>query len=185
MPETVLNAPVVPAKLLLPLFFLLVATLPGCGWFFGSDTVLTGYGPESGRMRTIDGQLTRRQVLNAASPYIGSRYRLGGNTPDGIDCSGFTRAVFLRFGHELPRRSRDQAKHGMQIALRDVQPGDLLFFDTHRSGTINHVAIYLGNRELIHASKNHGVIVDNLSSYYYRRFVMAKRVLVSSNTALR
>ncbi len=185
MPDRIRNASVLPARLLMPLFFLLVSTLPGCGWFFGSDTVLTGYGPEPGRMRIIDGQLTRNQVLDAAGPYMGARYRLGGNTPDGIDCSGFTRAVFLRFGHELPRRSRDQAKDGMQVALRDVQPGDLLFFDTQRSGQINHVAIYLGNRELIHASKNYGVIVDNLSSYYYRRFVMAKRVLVSSNTALR
>lgn len=174
-----------PSRLLMPLFFVLVATLPGCGWIFGSDTVLTGYGPEPGRMRTIDGSLTRGEILNAASPYFGARYRLGGNTPDGVDCSGFTRAVFHRFGHELPRRSRDQAKHGRQIALRDVQPGDLLFFDTHRSGHINHVAIYLGNRELIHASKSHGVIVDDLSSYYYRRFVMAKRVLVSSTTAQR
>ncbi len=169
----------------MPLLYLLIATLPGCGWIFGSDTVLTGYGPEAGRMRTIDGQLTRNQILSVASPYMGTRYRLGGNTTDGIDCSGFTCAVFHRFGYSLPRRSRDQARQGMQVPLRDVLPGDLLFFDTTRSGRINHVAIYLGNRELIHASQSHGVIVDNLSSYYYRRFVMAKRVLISSTTAQR
>ncbi|MHC1789336.1 C40 family peptidase [Solidesulfovibrio sp.] len=117
-------------------------------------------------------------ILRLAEPYLGAPYRLGGDTPAGIDCSGLTKAVYARFGCNLPRQSRLQAGLGTAVSPAELVPGDLLFFATDRDVGISHVGIYLGSGRMLHSSpRRGGVGVDRLSgSDYERWFVAARRV---------
>ena len=124
-------------------------------------------------------------LLAEAKTYLGLPYRYGGVTPSkGFDCSGFVRFVFGSFGIDLNRSSGAQAKQGDPIALRDILPGDLLFFNTKgmRKG-ISHVGIYLGDGRCIHASSWGGpgmrcVRLGELASKYFAdRLVSIRRVV--------
>jgi cell wall-associated NlpC family hydrolase len=112
-------------------------------------------------------------VLTTASRYLGTRYRFGGARPDAFDCSGFVRYVFARHGVALPRTAREQAAIGQPVAggLDSLRVGDLLFFATRR-GRAGHVAIYVGEGRIIHASAgSRRVRYDNLSSTRGRWFI--------------
>ena len=100
-----------------------------------------------------------------AKQFLGNPYLYGGTSlTEGADCSGFTQGVFAHFGITTGRSSRDQAEKGREIAISDVQPGDLLFYAS--GGTINHVALYIGGNEVIHASNPTTGIT--ISPYNYR-----------------
>ena len=123
-----------------------------------------------------------RIVANALE-YKGVRYRFGGTTKNGIDCSGI---VFVAFGDEnihLPRVSRDMAKKGRKIAVSKVEKGDLLFFRTsNRRRSINHVGLVVSHKKgqirFVHATTSRGVIVSNLSEKYWKKaFVKATKIL--------
>ena len=123
-------------------------------------------------------------LLDKAEDCLGIPYRRGGASPKGFDCSGFVRFVFGSVGIQLDRSSAAQAKQGEPIALAQIQPGDLLFFNTRgvRKG-ISHVGIYLGQGQFIHASSlrgpgTHCVKVANLAQEYFsRRLVAVRRVV--------
>ncbi|MBH5320525.1 C40 family peptidase [Paenibacillus sp. GSMTC-2017] len=111
---------------------------------------------------------------------IGTNYVYGGTTTKGFDCSGFTSYVFNKMGIELSRRSVDQATQGTKVAKADLQPGDLVFFDTSGkvNGGISHVGIYVGEGKFAHTSTRIGVTIDEIdSSYYKSRFITARRVM--------
>ena len=116
-------------------------------------------------------------VVKVAYAYRGTRYRYGGTSRGGFDCSGFTRHVYAKNGVRLPHSSRAQAAVGTSVSRGQLKEGDLVFFHTTRRG-ISHVGIYAGGGKFIHASSHgRGVRVDNLSDgYYNRRFVRARRV---------
>jgi cell wall-associated NlpC family hydrolase len=127
-------------------------------------------------------------VLESAFSYMGTPYVYGGTTPDGFDCSGFVKYVFKENGIALSRLAREQAQEGKPIHLSDLKPGDLIFFkmqhrtrDNHR---VNHVGLYIGNGQFIHAASNpyaHQIKVDDLeSSRYLARIVEVRRMLESS-----
>ena len=118
------------------------------------------------------------RILQAAAPFLHAPYRLGGDTPAGVDCSGLTRAVFARFGCALPRQSRLQAALGQPVEAGALAPGDLVFFSTDKLVGINHVAIYLGGGRILHSSSRRGgVAVDRLPGTEYARwFVTARRL---------
>ncbi|MCM3635285.1 MULTISPECIES: C40 family peptidase [Paenibacillus] len=110
----------------------------------------------------------------------GTKYKYGGNTTSGFDCSGFVRYIFEKMDVELPRRSADQASEGTKVAKDNLKSGDLVFFDTSGSnnGGITHVGIYIGDGKFAHASTSKGVTIDSLDSSYYKpRYVTARRVL--------
>jgi cell wall-associated NlpC family hydrolase len=113
------------------------------------------------------------QIAATATRYVGTRYRLGGTTPRAFDCSGFVRYVFRRHGVELPRTAREQADvgHLVVVGLDSLRVGDLLFFRTPR-GRASHVAIYLGDGQIIHASSgSRRVRYDDLASPRGRWFI--------------
>lgn len=121
--------------------------------------------------------LPNKVLLDAVDEWYGVRYRSGGNTHSGVDCSGFTVAVYAAaYGLTIPRVSRDQYKTCRKISTTDLQEGDLVFFNTNGRG-VSHVGVYLGNNKFMHASVSRGVMVSDLfESYYMKRFVGAGRI---------
>ncbi|MGN1055118.1 MAG: C40 family peptidase [Comamonas sp.] len=122
-------------------------------------------------------------VIGSAMGMIGIPYRRGGNSAEtGFDCSGFVRAIYKdTLGHLLPRRAADQAKATQKIDKKELQPGDLVFFNTMRRA-FSHVGIYVGDGKFIHApSRGKTVRVESMhSSYWAKRFNGARRVEVAS-----
>ena len=108
---------------------------------------------------------TRTAIVAYAKQFLGNPYVYGGSSlTNGTDCSGFTQGVLANFGITTGRSSRDQANNGREIAIESAQPGDLLFY---ASGTyINHVALYIGGGQVIHASNSTTGII--ISPYNYR-----------------
>ena len=108
--------------------------------------------------------------------WIGTRYRYGGTTRRGIDCSAFVQTMLRdALGIKLPRTTAMQVRLGEAISRDELLPADLVFF---RRRGIRHVGIYLGDGEFIHASSGRGVIISNLTEGYYRRhFWKARRVV--------
>jgi hypothetical protein len=121
--------------------------------------------------------LPNKVLLETVDPWYGVRYRTGGNTKTGVDCSGFTVAVYAAvYGIILPRVSKEQYRISRKISTTELQEGDLLFFNTRGSG-VSHVGVYLGNNKFIHATVSKGVMVNGLfESYYLQRFMGAGRI---------
>jgi cell wall-associated NlpC family hydrolase len=107
----------------------------------------------------------------------GIRYRWGGTSRGGFDCSGFTRYMMAKnLGIKLPHSAHAQAHYGQKIGLNDLKEGDLVFFRTYSRG-ISHVGIYLGDNRFIHAPRTgRSVSVESLTGYYLHRFVTARRL---------
>jgi peptidoglycan endopeptidase LytE len=120
----------------------------------------------------------RQEVVQYAKTFLGTPYRDGGATRDGLDCSGLVMTVYGHFQVPLPRTSLDQSYTGDKVARSSVEPGDLVFFKTTRR-SVGHVGIYIGKGQFIHASTSaRRVRVDDMNSEYFRpRFVMARRVI--------
>lgn len=107
----------------------------------------------------------RVSLVNYACQFIGNRYVWGGTSlTNGVDCSGFTMQVFAKFGIYLPHHSGSQAGYGTSISSSEARPGDLFFYS--KGGSINHVAIYMGNGQVVHASSPKSGI--KISNAFYR-----------------
>lgn len=121
--------------------------------------------------------LPSKPLLENVDEWYGVRYRRAGNTKSGVDCSGFTVAIYASvYGMMLPRISREQYRIARKISTTELQEGDLVFFNTTGRG-VSHVGIYLGNDRFIHASVSKGVMVNSLfENYYLKRFVGAGRI---------
>ncbi len=122
-------------------------------------------------------------ILQFAKKHLHIRYRSGGTSPKGFDCSGFTRFCFSKFGINLPHSSAAQGNVGQAIDAAKAQPGDLIFFKGHRaSGSrIGHVGMItevIGDKiKFIHSAWNGGIRYDYLhADYYQRRFMGVRRV---------
>lgn len=122
-----------------------------------------------------------QQVIRAARSYTGTRYRYGGTTRKGMDCSGLLCTSFQAVDITLPRTSAEQARYGEEVRLSRVEPGDLVFFSERKGGSkVSHVGMVTevngDDVRFIHASTSRGVIEDNLYSDYFQKiFVKAVR----------
>lgn len=121
-------------------------------------------------------QLQDNPLLEHIDEWYGTRYRYGGTTKKGIDCSAFTQAIYLAaFAVSLPRMARDQYRNSRIISATEMKTGDLVFFNT--TGGISHVGIYLQNNKFVHASSSYGVTIsDMFDPYYLRRFIGVGRI---------
>ena len=117
-----------------------------------------------------------QQIEKTAKSKLGKKYKWGGNGPYAYDCSGFTKEVFRLNGINIPRVSKDQAKVGKKISKKNLQKGDLIFFDDKHSSAVSHVGIYLGHGKFIHASHFHKKIVISPFREYRRFFKWGRRL---------
>jgi cell wall-associated NlpC family hydrolase len=133
--------------------------------------------PTENPARHASGRVDTYALTGTAMALRGTRYRDGGNGPDGFDCSGFTQYVFGQHGLALPRDVKNQFGIGQPVIPAEIAPGDLIFFSTVGAGA-SHVGIALGGDAFIHAPSSAGVVrVEHLtSSYWSQRFVGARRV---------
>ncbi|RMD47437.1 MAG: NlpC/P60 family protein [Aquificota bacterium] len=117
------------------------------------------------------------EIVDLAIGLLGIKYRFGGETINGMDCSSFVQKVYKMAGANLPRTARYQAEFGIFVSREDLKPGDLLFFQTYAKFP-SHVGIYVGEGKMIHASSagKRIIISDINKDYYLRHFLYAKRI---------
>ncbi len=109
-------------------------------------------------------------LLAEAQRWLGTAYRYGGTSKQGVDCSGLTLNIFNNaLAIKLPRNSAEQQKYCRNINRQELFVGDLLFFATGGSSRVNHVGMYIGDRKMVHASGSKGVIISGIDEAYYTR----------------
>lgn len=119
------------------------------------------------------------KLLELIESWYGARYKFGGESRQGVDCSGFTRAFMRSYENiNLPRRSEDQYLQCTRIKKKKLRQGDLVFFKTRGAkGGISHVGVYLCNNKFVHAATSSGVMISDLDEDYYKaRFVGGGRI---------
>ena len=122
------------------------------------------------------------QLIEEASENIGTRYRTGGTSKSGFDCSGLMLITYGAFDIKLPRTSREQSSVGTKVSTEEAQKGDLIFFKTNGRSQINHVGMVVevneGEIKFIHSSVSNGVIISSTKERYYQKnFSQINRVL--------
>jgi len=161
-------------KLVYISFFISLFLLTSCG----SSKNINKY-----KSKTVSTKSRTTTIVNDAQSYIGTRYRTGGTTRKGMDCSGLIYTAFNNNGVKMYRTSNDMSKQGKPIKTNDVKKGDLLFFKTSKSSrNINHVGLVTKVNSngiyFIHSTTSKGVMESNLKTNYWNKaFKYAKRVL--------
>lgn len=122
------------------------------------------------------------QLISCASENIGTRYRTGGTSKGGFDCSGLMYSTFGLYNIKLPRSSYEQAEYGVEVKPENAQKGDLIFFKTTKRRQISHVGLVVevkdGEIKFIHSSTSSGVMISSTKEQYYAtRFSQINRVL--------
>jgi cell wall-associated NlpC family hydrolase len=122
-------------------------------------------------------------IIDYAKTFEGTRYKFGGTTNKGMDCSGLVFTAFKKENIALPRISRDMAKRGKRISLPQITEGDLVFFRTNKNKkSINHVGLVVeftgGEVFFIHSTTSRGVIISSLQEGYWKStFVEVRRII--------
>ena len=124
----------------------------------------------------------RKNVVSQALKCKGTKYKYGGRSLKGFDCSGLTTYVMKKVNIDISGSSRTQSKKGKKVAISKAKPGDLVFF-SHRKGQVNHVAIVVKNGksglEVIHSTSSKGVVIQNVSrsNYWKPRMLFARDII--------
>jgi lipoprotein Spr len=118
------------------------------------------------------------ELFSFIDEWYGTRYRLGGTTKSGIDCSALMQLLFASiYNLQLPRTSKEQYRFSKRISLTELQEGDLLFYHTRGRG-VSHVGVYLSNNKFLHAASSGGVMISDMyDPYFVKRFIGAGRIL--------
>lgn len=145
-------------------------------WAFNGDDIVENNGVANGDLVIGDAN----GIVSQAQEYLGVPYVWGGTSPSGFDCSGLVYYVFAQKDIQLERTAQSQFQtNGQLIGKEELQPGDLVFFDTEGAGAATHVGIYAGNNIMIHAPHTGDVVKysDITSSYYTSHYLGAKRII--------
>ena len=135
------------------------------------------------RKTTKKSSTTIDRIVTNALKYKGVKYKFGGTSKRGMDCSGIIYVSYLQENVQLPRVSRDMSKTGKKVSLKNAKKGDLIFFKTSKKGRgINHVGMIISvkknNIRFIHSTTSKGVITSSLSNKYWKNaFVKVNRIL--------
>lgn len=124
----------------------------------------------------VGGSLIREIVLARGEAMLGTDYVFGANGEDAVDCSSLVQRMFRGAGIEVPRTTRELVTEGDEVHLGDLEAGDLLFYRWGPSGL--HVAVYLDDDRILHASSAQGeVVISHLNAAWQRRMIIARRLL--------
>ncbi|UPO90687.1 C40 family peptidase [Niallia sp. Man26] len=116
------------------------------------------------------------KAVKEGKKVIGTKYKWGGTTKAGFDCSGFVNYAFKKAGKSLPRTTADLYKKGQKVSKSKLEKGDMVFFQTYKKGA-SHVGIYIGDNKFIHADSTKGVTITSLSNSYWKsKYYSAKRI---------
>ncbi|NHM33740.1 C40 family peptidase [Neobacillus terrae] len=117
----------------------------------------------------------RSKAVSIARSNLGVRYLWSGRTTKGFDCSGLVTYSFGKAGKTLPRTAAEMYTRGTRVTA--LIPGDLMFYATSGGRKVSHVAIYIGNGQMIHSATSRGVSIEKISnSYWKQKFIGAKRI---------
>ena len=141
------------------------------------ETRVVGMEDFENMVRNLD---VKSRIMDQYADWKGVRYRLGGSTKKGIDCSAFVQRTFReQFGLDLPRSTYEQQEMGKSISRTKLRTGDLVLFRAGSTG--RHVGIYIGNDQFVHASTSSGVTISSMNEpYWKKRYNEARRVLSRS-----
>ncbi len=165
-------------------YLLIIIVLTSCGSSFKNKAVISSKNRTTAKAKTTRNSNFKKikSIVSYAKTFDGTRYKYGGTTRKGMDCSGLVYTSFKKENIILPRTSKTMATQGKAISLKKVNVGDLLFFKTNkRKNVISHVGLVVeikGVIKFIHASTSRGVIISSLDEKYWSKcFVAARRVL--------
>lgn len=163
------------ARLAVPAIFIVLLLMSGC-----AQKVKVAYVPTDKRMPRMEKSGADKETVILLKRHYekwrGTPYVDGGMSASGLDCSGFTVLAYRDlFGLSLPRTAGEQAEFGREVAKEDLEPGDLVFFQT--GARKRHVGIYLNDDQFIHASLSRGVTISSLDDrYWQRKYWQARRL---------
>ena len=142
---------------------------------YGTAATLTTNG-STGTGASSSSTSAGQKIADYALQYVGYRYVYGGADPSGFDCSGFVKYVFTHFGYKINRTATAQLADGYAVSRNSLQPGDVIYFGY--GSTAQHVGIYIGNNQFVHAQNSStGVVISSLSeSWYANRYLTAHRI---------
>jgi probable lipoprotein nlpC homolog len=142
------------------IFGLAIASL----FLFGCSTVQTSYNSKN-NSKVLTNKPQKHLLMSQYNQWAGTKYKYGGTTKKGVDCSAFVGHVYRdAFNINLPRTTTDLIKEGKYVKREDLKAGDMVFF---RKG--KHVGIYLGNNQFMHSSTKNGVVISDLDKGYYAK----------------
>lgn len=155
------------ARMVVPAFVIILLLLSGC-----AQKVKVAYVPTDKRAPRVAKSGENQETVNLLKRHYqkwrGTPYADGGMSASGMDCSGFTVLAYRDlFGLNLPRTASEQAEFGQEVAREDLEPGDLVFFQTGR--VKRHVGIYLKDDQFLHVSLSRGVTISSLDDGYWRK----------------
>ncbi len=165
--------------------FLVIVSLLASGCALHRGVTGSSTSPHTGtHYSNKDETQLRNNITSFAKKHVGVKYRYGGKSPTGFDCSGFTTYVLRNFDVPVSGPSASQEHLGKKTAKGNAQPGDLVFFRKSKAGKVFHVAMVYSNNggdlRLIHSTSSRGVVVDKVSeSSFWRSKVMTFRDVVS------
>ncbi|MBE6319173.1 MAG: NlpC/P60 family protein [Bacteroidales bacterium] len=124
-----------------------------------------------GKYEVEENSTIRDELVNEARKWLGAKYKYGGHSKNGTDCSGMVMEVYLAVcDYKLPRSSKEQQEFCKKIDKDELRKGDLVFFVTGKNKKrVSHVGLYIGGDDFIHSSSSKGVIISSLNQNYYKR----------------
>ncbi len=127
-----------------------------------------------------------QRIISTAGDWMGTPYKFGGTTREGVDCSAFIQIMYKQvFDMELPRRVREQRKMGLEVPREEMKPGDLVVFKTGVFfSNKQHIGIYLSQNRFLHASSSKGVTISSLEEPFWNKKFRTSRRLINEDGAL-